>query len=260
MKKKILSVLLVVTMVSGLVACGKDEAEQQMSALDSMTKAELIQAVIDMQSQLDTVKGEKEQVETILRGTQEEEEPTAAIGTVGDGTGRLTFNSFDSKIIFPQGFEYPGSRQSSNMVNLNLSQNITVAPSSNWFVRCNGTTVEVEHLSGISGTFKVGNIDEIYNRDNLQTEVMSKFFENLPPENITYKNIFLDDTMWGVQATSPTLIDSQDAVLKCGMLGMGEYSLCYVFCYRGEQDVTKDETIITLLNTVKFLGKDLRIE
>lgn len=260
MKKKVLSILLVITMVGGLVACGKDEEAQVQTALDTMTKAELIQAVRDTQTQLSTITAEKEQIETILRGTQNEEEPTAAISTVGDGTGRLTFNTFDSKIIFPQGFEYPGSTQASNLVSLYLAPNITVAPSSNWFIRCNGTTVEVEHLSGISGTFKVGNIKEIYNRDNLQTEVMSKFFENLPPENITYKNIFLEEKMWGVQATTPTLIDSQDAMLKCGMLGMGEYSLCYVFCYRGEQDVTKDETITTLLNTVKFLGKDLRIE
>ena len=66
--------------------------------------------------------------------------------------------------------------------------------------------------------------------------------------------------MFGVQAVTPTMIDSENAVLRCGMVSYGDYAITYIFVYRGEQDVNKDESIMNVINTINIMGNNINVE
>ena len=254
MTKKLIALGLIATLVT-LTGCGKNDG-----SLDSMSKSELVELANSQMTELEQAYTKIEEAEKLLKGIQGEEVPSAAISAMGDGTGRLTFNSFQNKIIFPKPFEYPGSTQISNTASVNITQSLNVAPTNNWALKLSGTTLELEHTSGISGKITAGEIRELYPRETMQDEVFTQFFAELPPDTVKYSKLFLDDNWWGLQAMSPTFIDSEDAFLRVGMAGIGEQCFTYSFVYKGKQDAGKDEVILTLLKTMKLFGQTLRVE
>lgn len=255
MKRVLIVLIALMVCLIVLTGCNKDK-----NPLMKNKKKELVQMIEDLSNEILDKDARIEELETILRGVHEEDAPTAAITTIDDGTGRLTFNSIDGKIVFPQPFEYPGSTQAPNTASVNITELISIVPTNNWTMCMDGTTLELEHTSGISGIVKASAIDELYSREGLQDEVMSPFFEDFPPSNIKYSRLFLDGDWWGLEAQAPTTIDEKPAFIRCGMLGLGEQSFTYIFLYQGEQDKTKDETIVSLLRSMKMLGMQLRIE
>lgn len=196
----------------------------------------------------------------LFNGISNENSPTAAISVAGDGTNRLTFNSNDSRIIFPSSFEYPASEQATSTGSVSIIENATVTPGSNWISKLNGSTLEIEHTSGISGTIKVGMQKSIYTAEELKVDVLTPWFEGLPLSEVNYSEIAVDTVKSGCQATTPTLIDSEDAFLRCGMFAFKDLCVTYVFVYRGNQDATKDESITSLLNTFKLYGATTIVE
>ena len=255
MHKKALSTLLVMLLILTVTGCNTNK-----DPLSKLGKAELIKMANEQSAELTDKDVRVEELETLLRGIQEEDGPTAAISTIDDGTGRLTFNSIDGKIIFAVPFEYPGSTQAPNTSSVNITSTINVAPTNNWITVLKGTALELEHTNGISGIIKAGYIKEIYDREKMQADVMSKFFAGFPPEKIVYSKLFLNDQWWGMEAKLPTTIESEPAYLRCGTLGLGDQCFTYMFVYKGKQDPAKDETIVSLLKTMKMLGQSLKIE
>ena len=255
MTKKLTVLMLAITLIS-LTGCGNKSNDPLMG----MKKVELVNLANSQMTELEQAYTRIDEVEKLLKGIQDEEVPSAAISVMGDGTGRLTFNSFQDKIIFPKPFEYPGSTQISNTASVNITKSLKVAPTSNWALRLKGTELELEHASGISGTIKAGMIKEMFPRESMQEEVFAPFFEELPPDTVKYSKLFLDDNWWGLQAMTPTFIDSEEAYLRMGMLGIGDQCFTYSFVYKGKPDVGKDEVILTLLKTVKLSEQTLRVE
>ena len=252
-KKKLISLVGCCLLGITLVGCSNDP-------LSKLSKKELIALANQQTADLTDKDVRIEELETLLKGVQEENGPTSAISTIDDGTGRLTFNTINGKIMFNPPFEYPNSTQASNTSSVNITDTLSISPTSNWYMVLTGTSLELSHTNGINGVIKAGSILETYDRDKLQEEVMNKFFANFPPEKITYSKLFLEDQCWGIEAKLPTTVDENPAYLRCGMLGVGEQCFTYMFYYSGEQDPAKDETIVSLLKTVKMLGQQLRIE
>lgn len=246
--------LVTILSVGTLAGCGGSD-----DPLSEYSKAEVIQMYRDLEYEKNDLQIQIDEMNNVMAALDEGQAPTAAISSTGDGTG-MTFNSYDAKIIFPSSFQYPGSQQVSASGSINIINNISITPGSNWVCKLNGSTLELEHTSNISGTIKVGSVTELYNKDMLQGDVLAPWLEQLPQGGIVYNNIFLNDTMWGVQATTPTTIDSEDAFLRVGMLAFGDYSVVYVFVYRGLQDVNKDESIKSLLNSMVILGQNFSVE
>lgn len=254
--KKIVALGLVVSMTLGVVACGSSEKDP----LTKVSKNELIEAYRELEEINANLTNNIEQRDQVIKAMQEVDAPTAAISSTGDGSGGMTFNSYDAKIIFPTSFQYPGSQQMSANGAIDIVNNVSITPGSNWTCKMNGSTLELEHSSKISGTIKVGRITQLYDKSLLQADVLAPWLQELPRDQVVYNNIFLGNDMWGVQATTPTTIDSEDAFLRCGMLGYGEYSVVYVFVYRGLQDVNKDESITSILNTMTISGNPMIVE
>lgn len=257
MKRKLLSLLLISTLAMSMLVGCSDNVEEQFKG---KSKEEIISMYKDLETAYATLDTSYNDLYTLYNGIQSENSPTPAIGITGDGTGRFTFNSVDSKIIFPTTFQYPDSTQVAADGLINIVTNVTIQPGTNWIAKLNGTTLELEHSSGISGTIKVGSQNYMYSAEELQTQVLSQWFVGLPPSNITYSNISVGGNAYGCQAVTPTTIDSEDAYLRCGMFAEGNYSITYVFVYRGTKDINKDESVANLLNSLSINGVDIIIE
>lgn len=249
MKKRLVSSLLVATMLIGLAGCGSNDESENMS---DWSKDKIIQTYSELVDSYDALNTEYETLKNMNQALSSADTPSDSIALTGDGTGRFNFHSVDSKIIFPQSFQYPDSTAIESDGYINIVGNIKVSTGSNWITKLNGSTLELEHSSGISGTIKACGIRETYDATVLQDEVLSRWFDNMKDDDVTYKNIFMNGTAIGVQASTQVMIDSETAYLRCGMLGYGEYSLTYIFVYRGAQDATKDESITSVLNSIKI--------
>lgn len=259
MKKKIVSIAmaLMVTTLS-LAGCSSGDPND----INSLSKKELIARYQGLETNYNELAANYSSLDNMYKALSTEDQPSAAISTVGDGTtGQLTFNSVDSKIIFPSSFGYPEAKTKQADGKIDIVSNVSIAPGSNWVTQFNGTTLNLEHSSGISATVKVASFDQAtLSAEQLQSDVLEQWFINVPKGNITYTKIFVNNSEFGVQAVTPTMISSENAVLRCGMLGYQNYAVTYIIVYRGEQDMTKEESIVSLLNTIKIMNNPINIE
>lgn len=260
--KRITALLICLVTSISLVGCNKDENENPMMDL---SKEDLVAYIESLESDVADLEERNEELEVLMAGIQGEEIVVPAISEFSDGTGRTTLNTVDSRITLPTEFTYPHSVQTLSSSCVQISDKITINPNANWVVSVNGTTVDIEHVSSqISGQFVIGELDvphgeEAVRADGL-TDVLSKFFESMPPENIKYTRIYVKDKWVGMDTYSHTFIDEKDAYLRCGMLAQGDTTLCYMFVYKGSQDVSKDELILNILKGMKINGNNLVIE
>lgn len=257
MKKRLLGIICMISItITGLTGCGSDDP------LSKMSKSELIAQCHALQDQVISLGNEVDNLNRINQGIQSETEVTAAIDITGDGTGRFTFNSIDAKIIFPVSFQYPNSTTVPGDGYVNIVNDVMIKPTSNWICKLNGTTLELENTdSGISGTIKIGKQNYVFSSSDLKTQVIEQWFAELPPSQVNYTDITVQGQPYGIQATTPTMIDSEDAYLRCGMFATGNgYCVTYVFTYRGKEDATKNESVTNLLNSMTVAGSAIIVQ
>jgi len=255
-KKAILTIMVLTITSSVFTGCG---AEDDIS---SKSKKELVQMYTELETKYYALGAEYDEYKSLTTGIQSETEVTSAISITGDGTGRFTFNSVDSKIIFPVTFQYPGSTAAPGDGVVNIVSGVNISPTANWICKLNGTTLELENPdSGVSGTIKIGKQEYVYDVEALKADVIEPWFAQLPPAQVNYSNVYVDSQPFGVQATTPTTIDSEDAFLRCGMVASSSgYCITYVFVYRGTSDSSKNESIQNLLNSITIGGSKLLVE
>jgi hypothetical protein len=259
MRNKALSLVLITSIsLLTLTACGSGDG----STLSGMSKSELITAYQQLSSQYSSLSTELENVQASYQSLSADGTATEAITTTGDGTGRFTFNSTDSKIIFPNSFVYPNSTTIVPDGKINITSSVSIAPSSSWISRINGSALEIEQsTNGISGTIKINAVEEEVDVDSLQEDVLEEWFDNdIAYSNVVYSNVFINEDACGKQAETPILIDSENAYLICGMVAYDNYSVTYIFVYRGNQDATKTELIKNLINTISIDGSYLLVQ
>lgn len=260
-KRKIAMALCMVSLLSiGLAGCSNSD-----NPLMSKSKKELVELVGQYEQRINDLNTQVQDLTKQVEGTRGEVVESAAIREFADGTGRLTLTSVNDIVTLPTPFEYPYSSQASNSSAIEIGENIKIRPTGNWIVRVDGTKVELQHEdSGITGVITIGNTDQV-NLDNAVsasdlTEYMNTFFESLPPSEITYQRLYINNDWFGMDARTSTYVDEKDARLRCGMLGYGEVCLTYLFAYSGEENSANEETILTLLQTLTVYDNQLRIE
>lgn len=239
-----------------LVGCEPKEKDEMLK----LGKQEVVDKYRDLELEKSMLEVEIEELKELMAGVGIEEKPTAAIETMSDGTGRLTFNRVDGKITFATPFEYPESSQAPNNSSINITDGVTIEASNNWQFKFEGTSLMCTHSSGVAAQFKVGAIKKIYPSESMETEVFPAFFEGFPPDTVGYTKLYLNNNWWGVQAKTSTFVDSKDWQYRCGMVGMSKSSLTYMFMYEGKYDEAKEEISANLLGTVKIFNQQLRVE
>lgn len=257
MKKKIALALCAVVALMSLSGCKKQDDDP---IYGGKSREEIIEMCNNLSQQLDMAQEEYDSLFELYNGIQSESKPTSSISITGDGTNRYTFNSIDGKIVFPKEFKYPGAEFTPGNGSMSIVQGIGIEPSANWVVRLNGSKMELEHASGISGTINVAIQNYTYSASQLQEEVFPNWFKELPASNIVYTNISVGSAKLGCQAVSPTLIDGEMAYIRCGMMAGSDRCIVYTFAYKGDKDITKDEAITNLLNTLTINGQTIIIE
>lgn len=257
MKKKIALFMCVLAALMSLSGCKKQDDDP---IYGGMSREEIIEMCNNLTQQLDVAQEEYNSLFEMYNGIQSESKPTSAISITGDGTNRYTFNSIDGKIVFPKEFKYPGAEFTPGNGSMSIVQGIGIEPSANWVVRANGSKMEFEHASGISGTINVATQSYIYSASQLQEDVFPLWFSELPAASITYTDISVGSARLGCQAVSPTLIDGEMAYIRCGMFASSDRCVVYTFAYKGDKDITKDEAITSLLNTITVNGLAVIIE
>lgn len=261
MNKRLVALVLSIVMITGLMTGCSSKGEKD-PLLDN-SKEDLVMYIRNLEKISEEDSARIEELETMLKGVQGETVETSAIKEFSDGTGRETLTSIDSMVTLPVPFEYPNASQSYNTSAVSISDNITVKPSPNWTVKLSGTQVDFQHTgSNISGIIKVGKIDSTAEKVQVSslTDHINEFFSNMPPANITYKRLYVNQNWMGMDASAHTFIDEEDAQLRCGMIGFSDVCITYMFAYKGEADSSKDELILTLLQTMQIYSNELRIE
>lgn len=259
--KKALAVGMVALITSvSLVSCGKEDPNKSTKypQLDGTTRDELIDKLMEYNTKNGELETEIANLKAAVAGLSESQSsvPTEVISAVGDGTNRMTFNSIDSKIIFPESFAYPGSGAPKGDTYINLS-GVKMKFNSNWIVKMNGNSVEAQYDSGIVCTIKVSESSIVEHYDNLLSDVIKPWFEGLPNPQAIYKKITLnsEDNGSGVHAETPTTIDSDTAYIHCGMVrNIDDKVVTYVFVYRNANgsDVAKNDIIKNVINSIEF--------
>ena len=258
MRKRLLNSALILSLLIGtLSGCGsKDDSE-----LSSFSKSEIIEKYNILEQNYIELDSKLTSTQNTLNALSQDGTVSEAITTMGDGTGRFTFNSTDSKIIFPTSFVYPNAQPIVPDGSITITSGVTVSPSSTWISRINGSALELEQsTNGISGTIKVNSVSEMVTVEQLQTEVLQPWFDSVSYSNVVYKDIFVSESAYGKQAETPIMNDSENAYLICGMAAVGSYSVTYIFVYRGSADATKNELIMTVLNSININGMNLLIQ
>lgn len=258
--KRVLSLIMVAITIFSLTSCGSKDSDE----LSKYSKTELIEMVHEMEDTAIVMSDRIDSLEEMLKGVQGEEVKGSGITEFNDGTGRLTLNSIDSVVELPKPFEYPKSVQYYNNSSISLDDGITIKPSSNWIVSLSGTQINLQHNSSeIYGVITIGGFDKADRNKPAASDLndsINEFFESMPPETISMSRIFVDSNWCGTNAKAHTFIDQEDAQIRCGFFGFGDLNITYWFAYKGLEDPSKDELIITLMQTMKIYKNNLRIE
>lgn len=258
MRKKLLSILLVITLVAGISGCSKDEDKDPLL---SESKETLVDAIHSQEDEITGLITEIEDLEIKLKGVTGEDVPPEAISTIGDGTGRLSFNSYKNTITFPELLMYPEALSTPALNDVYITENVSFTPTANWIMKLDGTTTELEYTDEITGTIKVVAYDTMYDIEILKAR-LQEWVDTLPPdEKMQWTKIFLADNFCGYDILSKeSMIDAEPAVIRIGMFAYGQKAVSYSFVYRGENSPLKDEAIKNIITSIEINKHQLEME
>lgn len=266
--KRVVALTLCLITIFSLTSCKKEDPNAD--PLLSETKETLVDMVNSLNQQIIDDATEIDRLNEKLTEVQSEQKPTPGITEMSDETGRLTFYSVDGAIQLPTELIYPGSEEASNTSKINISDSVSVIPTSNWGVKILGSRLDMTHINGIYGQISVGYLSkdarkavEVASSPNKLGEYLEGYldesFKDMQVNTKKYSRLFLNDTQYGVDATITTFVDEEDATIRCGILGYGEISLQYCFYYMGKDDAIYNEAITSLIRTITILNQQLSV-
>ncbi|MBO5386780.1 MAG: hypothetical protein J6A59_01370 [Lachnospiraceae bacterium] len=257
MKRRLLSMLLLVTLISCVTGC----EDKDQDPLLSESKETLVAAIHSYEDDIAGLITEVEDLEIKLKGVTGEDVPPEAISTIGDGTGRLSFNSYKDTITFPELLMYPEALSTPALNDVYITDNVSFTPTANWVMKLDGTTTELEYTDEITGTIKVVAYDTMYDIEILKAR-LQEWVDTLPPdEKMQWTKMFVADNFCGYDILSKeSMIDAEPAVVRIGMFAYGQKAVSYAFVYRGENSPLKDEAIKNIITSIEINKHPLEME
>ena len=258
--KKKLSIILISSLaISSLITgCGKKSDDEDYS---KMSKKELISEINRISGDYDDLVDENMSLQQQLNAVQKSGSETTEAGINASGTGSKTlyFNSYDSKMIFPETWKFPNSTEVSSEPIITLAKVVTIKTNGTWTIQMsNGSTLYMEDTSGISVTINVAKVTGTFPKmDTFQEEVMEPWFKG--KGNVIYNDIFVNGNKLGMQAQMDISIDGSPAYMKAGMFVGNSYTVTYTCVYRGSSDSDKNSKINDLINGMTISGSEVTV-
>lgn len=255
-KRYILGAAIVITSVTALMGCTPNREQDELM---KTPKSEIVTLYRDLELDNIRLNDEINNLKIDLDNIYKEEEINPGITSLGDGTGR-TLNSVKDRIKFDRDLRYPNSVNVGTSGKIMITENVEIIAMDNWSTSLKGTTLELEHANNISGSINVSGIDTLIEEGNVRSEALEPWMSQMDASNITYSDIFVTDLRYGDQATMEVLIDGEASYLRCGIIPYADSAITYVFVYDGKRDVTKEESVKSVLNSMAIYQNHVKVE
>lgn len=231
-----------------------------LTGCEGPSKSELQEENQQLISTIMLLEREIDDLQTTLKGLSKEYSVKTAINRVGTKGTKESFNKINDNIVFPVELTYPNSTQAPNNSKFQLANNVSIVPSNNWMLISDGTSVDLNHTSGISGNFKVVRINKTLKPEELN-QPLDDFLKAFPSESKHYyEHIFIENYPIGIYANVETLIEEKPANIKAGLIGSANTGVLFVFCYEGESDATKNELVSNLIKSLQINNSNIKFE
>lgn len=280
MKNKVVALLLCLSMAVCVGGCGSSNGEE--SVYDKMSKKQLLASCKQLDAELSQAYSDYDALQQSVNNAGIANDNLPNIKDMEDGTGRKTFVSNDDIITFSKDWVYPNSIEAANTSSVSVSKTVSFKPYENWLIMQKGNTTELNHKAGISGKISVGNIEdssgmymvtqEEYEQlgwedaamtpDVIKERIVNPWINELANVgSVVYSELYLEDTIVGIQAETTTLVDGNEAHLKFGMFNTNRGEACqYIFIYTGSYDSIKEEHMDLLISSIKVQDTPLLVD
>lgn len=217
-----------------LTGCGKKDAE--IEALRAQN-ASLSTQIADLSSQL-------ENATQITELTVEN-----SLFSI-DGKPNGEFKLVDGKINFPKSLMFPEGTSALDASNslVRVGSKFIYYPSDSWLVNVRGTTLNFSHPADIWGSIRSVKMLDVMTVDQMKAQ-FTAFFKPFPSTNISYKDVFLDDTLVGMIATAPIKVEGADHVVTAALVFKGDFGQIILFDYKDNKSGLQQELINALIKT-----------
>lgn len=248
MKQRLMTVGIAL-IVLGLSACSNAELEETQAVLadTQQENADLQAQIAELTTKLQAQEGINTGSETAITSFNTE----ADVEAVGDVGSRIQVDGL---------LEYSGSYQAPNTSSVNLLDTASIAPSSNWSIRLEGTTSYYSHPSGVVGVIKMSNISSEIDEMYYQEDLIDPFLNALPHDGSKTSRIYVDTTYAGLATETSITANEEPAILKFGVFGKGTTACVYCFYYDGKKDATKSELVDTLIKSMYIEKRQVKVE
>lgn len=253
--KRVCATVMVVPVL--LTGCIKKE---RTDGLYSYSKEELIYMYQQAEAAKTSFMSELAEAQSTIEKLSGNSDDSSLISRVSNGSSVMSFNSFDAEIIFPEEFKYPGSTVKVSNPSVYLTESVSVAPNKNWTFKLDGSQMNMEHITNISGKIQVCTSESNKNVNELLDGTLKPWFEANGYSEVNFSNIYVSSIACGVQGKCAIYIDGDKAMLRVGMMAYGNIVLNYIFVYRGEESITKEENIVSLISAITLANQKITVE
>lgn len=252
MKKRVACMILVMSL--SMTGCSADG--EPSSDLMKEKKETVVNMYYELSNQYNDLATQYAETQAKLEEVYEEKQINPGITTVGDGA--KTLNSLNDMVEFNEPLEYPNTQVIPASGYVAITNNVRVPARDNWTTRLSGSTLYMQHSNGISATLSASEFVQF--SDSGIKDIVTGFVSQLTSDEITYSDVFINGEVWGGDAKFPCLVNGNNAVMQCGIVVHGNVALSYIFIYQGDRDITKDEAIKSLLNSVSINDDIIAVE
>lgn len=252
--KKVATLLLVMCLT--LTGCTSEEQPDLMKE----KKEDLVSKYETLASQYNDLSTAYQQKQEELEEVYKDKELNPGVTTVGDGTGTLTLHSVNEMLQFNSPLAYPDSTTAESASEIKITDRASAVARDNWVTRLVSSNLELQHSSGISGVISVQSISQYISGGNMKELVLAPWISQVTNEPVSYRDIFISNNVLGYQGTVAVTIDENTkSTMVCGIAATGMTCITYVFVYDGESDDVKNESINSVVESIKIENQELTL-
>lgn len=244
-KRIVTTALVSVMLATSLTACGDPEGYKKQIEELKLENEGLYTQIDSLNALLGGMQITEQALQTSLQSIEGKEVPE--------------FVTIENAINFPNTLHYPESTEDINNSNVMVGSRYQYSPSSNWLVRVNGTTLELNHPAKIWGKIKAFTSQTEILEEEMKANLQS-FFTGFPATNIEYRRIYIDERISGMIATAPITVDGKKHVVTVGFAIRSELGQLYMFNYEDNESGVQQELIDLLIASGMYSSSKLILE